>query len=255
MKQENSNYAATGEITALNCDVYDAILTISCHDQKTATAEYPPAKNVFVGEKDGALYIRQSRRSLFSKKQQLINICLPEHVLCDINLCGQKPSVGVSSGIYGTVSANLDGGDLTLCACDIAEFEMADGGANIRGANIRFNRATVKGGLIARIRSGNIIAENTFAMRAECKVGKGNIGFSNFTCKNCGLETTKGNICAILNGDEKDFSASIVSKYGTVNKESFINENASGKIRAYAERGGITLEFSESENKQKAKND
>jgi len=235
-----------GEISAVSCEVYDAVLAISCRDQLNATVEYPAAKNVFVGEKNGGLYIRQAKRPLFSRKAQVITINLTEHTVCEINLCGQKPTICVGGGIYGGVLANLDGGELTVCGCDVASFEVPDG-----GANIRINHATIKGGLIVSLRQGNLIAENSFAMRAECKVGKGNIGFAGFACKDCGLEAAEGNITAVFNGDEADYSANIVAKCGTANRESFLNENASGKIRAYAERGGVVLEFASEKESQK----
>ncbi len=237
MKNAIFKLDSNAETAEIYCDLFDARLTVCASDDKQLKVVYPDGKNINVACGENGLIINQSKRLLHVSSQH-ITLYVPAYIVPDIKLCLKHASVIFEGGIYGDMSINAEDGKLYLSGCAFASCEVIGGDIEAYLADV-----TVKGNLFAQLTKGNVLAENSFIYRAECRIKNGNLGFVNLNCKKCVFEAYKGNISASIVGVEEDFSTAIRAKSGTANRDGAEREGAQKSVRAYTEKGNIMLDF------------
>ena len=247
MKEKILNFSVDTDVNSIECDLYCAHLTLAPASDGNLTVEYPDCKNVNAGCGDGTLIINQHRRKLFRHKKQAIKIYVPEHTVPALRITGKHLAVEISDGIYGELSLTADDGDAYLSGGSFGEAEITGGDVSVYLSGV-----TVKGGLVIKIDRGNVLSENSFATRCECRAARGNIGQVNLNCKDSSFDTQKGNITASLSGSASGFNTDLFTKEGTVNRESQKPDGAEGNFHAYTKKGNIVLDFEKDGQKENA---
>ncbi|MDE6075029.1 MAG: DUF4097 domain-containing protein [Clostridia bacterium] len=247
MKEKILNFSVDTDVNNIECDLYCAHLILAPASDGKLTVEYPDGKNVNAGCGDGTLIVNQQRRRFFAHKKQAIKISVPEHTVPALKITGKHLAVEISDGIYGDLAVTADDGDLYLSGGSFGEAEITGG-----DVSVYLNGITVKGNLIIKIDKGNVLSENTFATRCECRAARGNIGQVNLNCKDGSFDTQKGNITASLSGSADVFNTDLFTKEGTVNRESQKPDGAEGSFHAYTKKGNIVLDFEEDGQKENA---
>lgn len=237
MKNKILKLDSAAEAAEICCDLYDARLTVCASDDRQLKIIYPDLKNVNVAFGDNRIIINQTKRP-FALSRQLITLCVPAHIVPDIKLCLKRSPVTFEGGIYGDLSLNGEDGKLCISNCSFASFEVIGG-----DIDVYLKEITVKGNLFAQLGKGNVLAENSFASRAECRLKSGNLGLVNLNCKECVFEALKGNITATLAGTEDEYNTVLRAKVGTFNRDNAEIENAQKSVRAYTGKGNIMLDF------------
>ena len=243
MKEKNICFNVESDVNRIECDFVNADVSIEVSQDNVLKIEYGGAKNVHIGNGESGLIISQKKR-LFCGRQRF-KIFVPAYVIPSVAVNGKHVdffvSGGVSDGIFGELSLNIDSGNIYLSS---SVFEsVAINGDEI---NASLDCATVKGDLYLRIVKGDVLAENTFATHCECRLDRGNIGLVNFDCKNSSFDTQEGNVTANLSGNAENFNCELIAREGTVNRESSLKSGAEGTFHAYAKKGNIVLDFTES---------
>jgi len=228
---------SNAETAEICCDLYDANLTVRASDDKQLKVIYTDGKNINVACGEHGLIINQSKRR-FRVTAQTITLCIPAHIVPNLKICTKHSPVAIEGGIYGDTSFNSEDGKLNLHGCAFASCEVIGG-----AIDAYLSEVTVKTNLFTQLSKGNVLAENSFIYRAECRVKTGNIGFVNLSCKECVLEVSKGNISASILGAAEEFSTAIRAKTGTANREGKESEGAQKSVKAYTDKGNITLDF------------
>lgn len=247
MKEKILNFSVDTDVNSIECDLYCAHLTLAPAGDGKLTVEYPDCRNVNAGFGEGTLIINQHKRKFFAHKKQEIKICVPEHTVPALKITGRHLAVEISDGIYGELDLTADDGAVNLSGGSFCEAEITGGDVAVYLSGV-----TVKGGLIIKIDRGNMLAENTFATRCECRAARGNIGQVNLSCKDSSFDTQKGNITAKLSGSASDFNTDLFTKEGTVNRESQKPDGAEGSFHAYTKKGNIVLDFETDGQKENA---
>lgn len=238
MKEKTLNFSVDTDVNSIECDLYCAHLTLAAAKDGKLSVEYPQRKNVNVGSGDGTVLIKQHRRAILGHKKQNIVICVPEHTVPALKIFGKHLSVEITGGFYDELNLIYDDGTVRVSGCSFKSAEIAGG-----DASVYLNDVTVKGNLTIQIDRGNVLAENTFATRCECRAARGNIGQVNLNCKDGSFDTQKGNITASLSGCAKDFNTDLITQEGTVNRDSDKPDGADGNFHAYTKKGNIVLDF------------
>lgn len=237
MKNKIFKLDASAEAAEICCDLYDARLSVCASDDRQLRIVYPDHKNVNVAYGGSRIIINQTKRP-FALSPQLITLCVPAHIVPDVKLCIKHAAVRFENGIYGDLSLIGEDGELSLTDCSFASGEVIGG-----NVNLYMGDATVKGNLFVQLNRGNVLAENSFASRAECRLKSGNLGFANLNCRECVFEAVKGNITAALAGTEDEYNTALRVKSGTANREAAEHAGAQKSVRAYTEKGNIMLDF------------
>ena len=241
------NFSVDTDVNSIECDLYCARLVLAAADDGKLTVEYPDCKNVSAGCGDGTLIINQRKRAFFAHKKQLIKICVPEHTVPALQISGRHLAVEISDGIYGELAITADDGEISLSGGSFGEAEIAGGDLSVYLGDV-----TVKGNLVVQIDRGNVLAENTFATRCECRATRGNIGLVSLNCKDSSFDTQKGNITASLSGSADDFNTDLFTNEGTMNRENRKPDGAEGSFHAYTKKGNIVLDFEKDGQKENA---
>lgn len=237
MKNKIFKLDTDAEAAEICCDLYDAHITIRASDDRQLKIIYPDAKNVNVAFGESGILISQTKRvSLFSR--QYITLYLPSHIVPDVKLCVKHASALFDGGIYGEMSLNAEDGRLCLINGSFASCEIIGG-----DLDVYLNETTIKDNAFAQFGKGNVLAENSFATRAECRIKSGNLGFVNLNCKECVFEVDKGNIMATMTGAEEEYNTLLRAKSGTANRDGAENAGAQKSIRAFTGKGNIMLDF------------
>lgn len=247
MKEKTFNFSVETDVNSIECDVYCAQLIFAAADDGKFTVEYPRCKNVSAGSGDGTIIINQRRRAPFGHRKQKIKIFVPEHTVPALKIYGKHLALEMSGGIYGELNLIADDGYVTFSGCSVQSAEITGGDLTARLADV-----TVKGNLVIKCDHGEVVTENSFATRFECRTDKGNIGQVNLSCKDSAFDTLKGNITVTLDGCAEDFNTDILAGEGTVNRESEKHEGAEGSFHAYTKKGNIVLDFNEEKQKENA---
>lgn len=238
MKEKLFNLTVETDVNAIECDLYSAKLIVAQAEDEIMRVEYPDANNVHVACGDGGLIISQRKKPFIKLKNQVIKIFVPAHTTPSIKLAGKRAECEVQSGIYSQLEVSVDGGAVSLSDCAFESVEILGG-----SVDTRINSSTIRGGLFVQVESGDVLAENAFAMHMECRVKRGNIGLVRLNCKECTFEAEKGNISATVSGGESQFNTTLLSKEGTVNRESAQHDDAENSFNAYSASGNIMLDF------------
>ncbi|MDE7086569.1 MAG: DUF4097 domain-containing protein [Clostridia bacterium] len=236
MKDKNIIFTVETDVTQIECDLVNAAVSVEEAADGIFKIEYPNAKNVHIGSGENGLFLSQKKK-LFGGKQQF-KIYVPAHIIPAVKLNGKCFDFSVCGGIFGELNLNADCGNMNLKDC---VFESVD--VNGGEMNACLGGSTVKGNLNLQLAKGDVLAENTFATRTVLRVKRGNLGLVNLTCKDCTFETEKGNVTATMKGCEEDFSTSLLSKEGTVNRESVKRDGAENVFTAYTQKGNVVLDF------------
>lgn len=241
--KENIKFVIDGDISAVECDVFDAFIKIDGETDggtcEKCAAEFPDAKNVNAGASDGTLLISQRKRNLFSSKQK-ITLSVPAHIVPSLKMSAKYSALEMSGGIYADFSLNAESGDIKISDCVFESLEIIGGGINVTLKN-----CTVKNGLYIKLEKGNVLAENSFSTRCEYRVRSGNIGLYDITCKECVAEAEKGNVTAVIHGFEEDYNYTVLVKDGTANRTDKQTDGANYNVEIYAGEGNAVLDFSE----------
>lgn len=239
MKNNIYEYSANGEISSIVCDLHSVDLTIVSTHENCLQIVGDNDKRLIVSIADNKLKITQGKfNSLLFRRKKKIELRIPDHTVPDIAICAKHTAIYVSGGIYDKFS--VLGDDCTV-ECESASFsECSFDGSTL---STRLNGVTVKNTLVVKCDEGDMIWENSFASCTECRVKRGNIGLSHFTCKDSILAAENGNVAARLNGSESDYSLGLLAKEGTANRESVMREGAARSFKAYSAKGNIAIDF------------
>lgn len=237
MKTKIFKLEATAEISEVCCDLSDAYLNVCASDDKQLKVVFPDAKNVSVAVGDNQLIINQSKQ-LFALCKQRITVYVPTHVLPDLKILGKRTLITLSDGIFGDLSANILCGKLNVTNCSFASAEVLCG-----DTDAHISDSTVKGNLFLQIEKGELLAENSFVLRADCNLKNGNMGLINLSGNDFSFESAKGNITLTIVGTEDEYNSTIRIKCGTSNRESTQNEGAQKSVKAFTEKGNVMLDF------------
>ncbi|MCM1439117.1 MAG: DUF4097 domain-containing protein [Roseburia sp.] len=238
MKEKNFIYTVETDVNLIELNLFNAALEICEAEGDRFYVEYPNAKNIFAANDENGIIIHQGKSGFLLKPKQDIKIFVPAHTVPSLKICGRDVDLLVKNGIYGELNLSADDGTAALYGCVFESVEIL--GGNI---DVHFADATIKSGLNVQADKGEILAENTFITRAEARVKRGNIGIVNVSCKDCAFDTQRGNITASLKGCKEQFTTSIVTREGTVSRESEANAGAEGVFHAYTKKGNIVLDF------------
>lgn len=242
MKEKTIIFSVDTDVTGVECDLYCAKLDFAAADDGKLTVEYPRGKNFHIGNGDGTVFINQQKRALLSHRKQNVKIRVPEHTVPALKIFGRHLTAEINGGIYGELTVTCDDGAVHASGCSFDGAEITGGNASVYLSDV-----TVKGNLVIQIKRGNVLAENTFATRCECRAADGNIGQVNLNCKDGSFDTQKGNITASLLGSADEFNTDLLTQEGTVNRDSVKPEGADGSFHAYTGTGNIVLDFENGE--------
>lgn len=237
MKDKNL-FTVDTDIAVIECDLTNAELFVEQSPDGKFAVEYPAAKNVYIASGDNGIIIRQRKRTLFNKLGQTIKIFVPAHTVPSFSINARACGLYIEKGIYGQLVINADDGKVNLSDCVFESAEITGG-----GVDAHLYGATVKNNLYLIADKGELLAENTFATRVECRLKRGNIGLVNAACKDSSFDVRKGNITVTLAGAEENFNTSLVTNEGTVNRESAKHDGAAGTFQAHSGKGNIVLDF------------
>ncbi len=238
MKEKNYIYTVETDVNSIEINATNATVEIfEAADEKFYT-EYPNTKNISAANDENGIFMHQGKCAFFIKPHQEIKIFVPAHTVPSIKISGGSINLNVKCGIYGELNFAAEDGSADLNGCVFESAEILGGNIDVHIAD-----ATVKSGLVIQADKGDVLAENTFFMRAEARVKRGNIGIVNVSCKDCAFDTQKGNITASLSGCENEFNTSLIAREGTVNRESAAISGADGSFHAYTKKGNIVLDF------------
>lgn len=237
--KETIKFEVNGDISAVECDVYDAFLKITGAADEKCAAEFPRAKNVNAGATDGTLLISQRKRRLFSGRQKIC-LSVPAHIVPSLKLSAKYSDLGMSGGIYADFSLNAESGDIKISDCVFESLEIIGDDIDVRLIN-----CTVKNGLYIKLDKGNLLTENSFATRCEYRIRTGNVGLFDMTCKECVAETEKGNVTAVIHGKEEDFNYTVLVKDGTANRSEKQEDGTKYTVDIFAGKGNVALDFNQ----------
>ncbi len=237
MKTKIFKLEATAEINEVCCDLSDAGLNICASDDKQLKIIYPDCNNVSIAVGENRLIINQAKHTqLFGR--QCITVYIPAHIVPDVKLLGKRALISFTGGIYGDLSVNGICGKLNAVNCVFASAELICG-----DLDLHLSDTTVKDNLFMQLEKGQLLAENSFMLRADCHLKNGNMGLVNLSGKDLTFETAKGNITLTLTGAEDEYNSTIRVRSGTSNKESAQNEGAQKSVKAITDSGNIMLDF------------
>ena len=238
MKEKNYIYNVETDVNSIEINVTNATVEVCQAGDEKFYLEYPNTKNIFAANNENGIIIHQGKCGIFIRPHQNFKIFVPAHTVPSIKLSGKDVDLIVKNGIYGELNLSAEDGSVNLSGCVFETVEIL--GGNI---NVHVSDATIKSGLVIQADKGDVLAENTFFMRAEARVKRGNIGIVNVSCKDCAFDTQRGNITASLSGSEEQFNTSVIAREGTANRESAANSGADGSFHAYTKKGNIVLDF------------
>lgn len=238
--KEKTIFTVQTDVNSIEIDVVNAAITVQVATDGTFKIEYPEVQNISVGADSDSVVLSQ-RKYLFSNwKAQQLSVFIPTHTVPDVKIRAKNCSLKIIGGIYGELACSIGDGTVHLT-------DAVFGGVEITGDDVdaKICGVTIKGKLFLQIEKGNVLAENTFAIRSDCKVKKGNIGLAFVNCKDCAFNTDRGNITATIAGNEQSFNTTLITREGTLNREGVKRDGADGNFQAYADKGNIVLNFAD----------
>ncbi|MGN0806445.1 MAG: DUF4097 family beta strand repeat-containing protein [Candidatus Coproplasma sp.] len=237
MKNKIFKLEAAAEINEIFCSLYDASLNVIASEDKQLKVTFPDCKNVSVAVGEKRLIINQSKR-LIPIGRQIVTVSVPTHVVPSLSITGNRISVSLVEGIFGDLSLNGVCGELSLINSSFASVEVVSG-----DICAHLSETTVKESLYMQIEKGQLLAENSFAFRADCHLKHGNMGLINLSGGDFTFETENGNITLTLAGAEEEYNTLLRVKSGTSNKPSTQNEGAQKTVKAFSENGNVLIDF------------
>ena len=238
--KNRATFSVETDVLSIEIDAVNADIAIGESGDGTFRLEYPKTRNISAGASDDSVILNQNKYPLSNWKRQKISIFIPAHTVPDIKIHAKTCSLNIKGGIYAELALTIGDGKVKLG-------DAMFSGAQISGesADVTLNNVTVKGTLFLQVDKGNVLAENTFATRADCKVKRGNIGMASVNCRDCAFNTDRGNITATVVGSEQSFNTTLIAREGILNRESTKHEGADGNFQAYADKGNIVLDFAD----------
>ncbi|MGN0812900.1 MAG: DUF4097 family beta strand repeat-containing protein [Candidatus Coproplasma sp.] len=237
MKNKIFKLEATAEINEICLNLYDATLNITVSDGKELKVILPDCKNVNIAAGEKRLIINQAKR-LLNFGKQIITIGVPTHVVPDLSITGKSASISLDGGIFGELSLNGVCGGLNLTGCSFASVRAASS-----QLNVHISETTVKQNALLQIEKGQLVAENSFAQVADCRLKEGNMGLINLSGSNFTFETESGNITLTLAGCEEEYNTLVRVKNGTSNTPGTQNDGAQRSVKAFTESGNVLIDF------------
>lgn len=239
MRNSGYEYLARADVNKIVCDLHGVDLYIVTTHEKRLKLISANGKRLEVTLDGATLSICQGNvNRLFTRRKKRIELHIPDSTVPEICISGKHTTIAVSGGIYDKFS--VSGDDCTV-ACEHASFaECTFTGETL---STYLHGVTVKDALVVKCDAGDMIWENSFASRTECRVKRGNIGLSGFNCKDSIMASENGNVAARLNGVESDYSLGLLAKDGTANRESVVREGAPRSFKAYSAKGSIAIDF------------
>lgn len=239
MKNLSYEYSATAEISTIICDLHSAELIITPSHGSELGIFSQNGKRLDVSLSGDVLKITQGNCSrFFVRKRKRIELRVPDCTVPQLTIEAKHALICVSGGIYDKL--NVSGED---CTVECANASFADCTFTGTTLSMYLKGVTVKNALVAKCDEGDAIWVSSFASRTECRIKRGNIGLSDFTCKDSIMTAENGNVAARLKGEESDYSLGLMIKDGTANRESNLREGAARSFKAYSAKGNIAVDF------------
>ncbi len=237
--KNNIIFKATGELFTISCELSDINLTVLPTAENELRITFSDSVDPDISFDEGMLKVSCAGRvGILKRKVGEMEILVPDHSFPAINIDCRGGEILIESGIYDRLNFAGDG-----CTISLKDSSFTQCSLTGSALNVRLSGATIKNALIAKLGEGDLICEGSFAACAECRIKRGNMGLSDFTCKESTLEVESGNVVARLDGDKSDYSLGILAKDGTANMESSTREGAARVFNAYSTRGNIAIEF------------
>ena len=237
MKTKIFKLDAATEIGEVCISVYDATLTVCASDDKELKVVLPDCKNVNVGVGENRLIINQAKR-LIPFGKQAITIYIPTHVVPDVKISGNRTTASFSGGIFGELTLIGVCGEISLVNSSFTAVELS---SECLRTNLK--ETTVKKSLNMQVKVGQLVAENSFAYMADCRLKCGNMGLINLSGNDFAFETETGNITLTLSGTENEYNVTVRVKSGTSNKQTAICDGAQKAVKALCENGNVVIDF------------
>lgn len=239
MKNNQLNYSTADDVNAIVCNLSNVRIYIIPTHENELKITCENGKRIVISRDENCLTVNQSSRpSIFTGKNTIIYLSIPDHTLPDISVEGKNCTVNIASGIYGSFSLACNNGKTEFTDCSFADCELI--GDTL---STYLKGVTVRNTLVVKCFTGDMIWENSFASCTECRVKRGNIGLCGFSCKDSIMEAENGSVAARLNGDERDYNLGLLIKEGTSNRESVKREGAARSFKAYSAKGNIAIDF------------
>ncbi|MDE6104734.1 MAG: DUF4097 domain-containing protein [Clostridia bacterium] len=229
----NSYLAAEG-VNRLDCEFINCNVKIYGTDGDDFRIERAHHSYIRISEHDGILRLKQLRKPFFHKAE--IIIYAPASALPDVGLKIKRGSLEIDGARCGNL--HITGGEVSVSIAD-SSFSYAN--VNLKSLKLDCADIAFENSFICAADSGKVIMENSLCHKMDLTVRCGNLGISRLKCRDGAYTVEEGSINLTLDGEEEDYSLSLLAKNGTCNRE-----NASGgayALKAYTGNGNIVVDF------------
>lgn len=233
-------FSVDADVTAINLELHYAAVEITATASSVLEVEYEEDRRLHIAADGDELYIKQNRRliSRLSRRPR-ITVRVPDCLVPSVNAAGDNLRLSLLDGIFDRFVCTAENGKILLKNAALSEAEIACG-----NADCIVDSVTVKGKLSCSVASGEIVLENDFALYAECRSKRGNLGAVKLNCKDVVFETANGNISVTLDGEKCDTNLNLFAKNGTCNQENRSEHpDAQNNLKAYTGKGNIVVDY------------
>ncbi|MDE5721286.1 MAG: DUF4097 domain-containing protein [Clostridia bacterium] len=229
-----NSYLAAESINRLDCEFINCKVKIYGTDESTFRIERAPHSYIRIYEHDGILKLKQLRKPFFHKAE--IIVYAPVDVLYGAGLKIKRGSLEMD-GVNCT-DLHITGGEVSV---SIANSSFSHANVNLKTLKLDCADISFENSFICAADCGKVIMENSLCSKMDLTVKYGNLGISRLKCRDGAYTVEEGSINLTLDGEEEDYSLSLLAKNGTCNRE-----NASGgayALKAYTGNGNIVVDF------------
>lgn len=234
-KIKTIKYSESFDLLKLELDITRATVHIAVSGDNQLKIERLNHSHIIITEQNGVVKLKQIGSPLFHPA--VVKISVPPCCVPDITANIKQGSLDINGGIYGDVT--IRGGDAKI---DITNCAMTCGQINVKTLSLDCEDISARQYMSITSFEGNTLIDNSFCTDLDVNQKSGNIGISNLKCHDSSLSVEKGGINLILNGYESEYNLMVYSKHGMCNREN--TSGARHNIKAYADYGNITIEFS-----------
>ncbi len=241
MLKEKHECALPSEASEINLDVCGAEIEIS-GNAPSFSVEY--AENAYCTEvKDSKVFIKRTKKHAMGKPY--LKITIPDSFVPDLHIQADKSSLSIEGGLYGEITSVMENSKVNLDDLS-AEVLIMKGNET----SSEYTSVTAKTALIVNIKTGDLFIHSGFFSRADINMKTGNFGLWESDFHLFEIKSNKGNIHAMLAGDENDYTISSLAKGGITN----IQNGGCGQknFRAGSAHGNIFIDYSEESEKEEA---
>lgn len=233
-------FSVDADVTAINLELYYAAVEIAATASSVLEVEYEEDRRLHIAAVGGELYVKQDRRliSRLSRRPRII-VRVPDCLVPSVNATGDNLRLSLLDGLFDRFACAAENGKIFVKNAALSEAEIVGG-----NADCVVDSVTVKGKLLCSVASGGIVLEHCFALYAECRSKRGNLGAVSLNCKDVVFETANGNISVTLDGEKCDTNLNLFAKNGTCNQENRSEHpDAQHNLKAYTGKGNIVVDY------------